>query len=129
MSNGLLQMFVKHGNLHGTSSFIESTGVTCSDSVNHNQVQVLSIPVFLLTCSCLLREPSPITVTLCVLCSYSDFFSIVFLSNLFNYRFPYCIHLYTYFTQQVIVAQYMCWFLKAPNSPMFSSINYFIFML
>ena len=26
-------------------------GVTCSDSVNHNQVQVLSIPVLLLTCS------------------------------------------------------------------------------
>ena len=26
-------------------SFIESTGVTCSDSVNHNQVQVLRIPV------------------------------------------------------------------------------------
>ena len=32
-------------------SFIESIGVTCPDSVSRNQVQVLSIPVFLLTCS------------------------------------------------------------------------------
>ena len=35
----------------GTTSFIESTEVTCSDSVSHNRVQVLSIPVLLLTCS------------------------------------------------------------------------------
>ena len=34
-----------------TTSFIESTGVTCSDSISHNQVQVLSIPVLLLACS------------------------------------------------------------------------------
>ena len=34
-----------------TTSFIESMGVTCFDSVSHNQVQVLSIPVFLLTCN------------------------------------------------------------------------------
>ena len=34
-----------------TTSFIESTVVTCSDSVNHNQVQVLRIPVLLLACS------------------------------------------------------------------------------
>ena len=34
-----------------TTSFIESTGVACSDSVSHNRVQVLSIPVLLLTCS------------------------------------------------------------------------------
>ena len=32
-------------------SFIESKGVACSDSVGHNQVQVLSIPVLLLACS------------------------------------------------------------------------------
>ena len=31
-----------------TTSFIESTGVACSDSVSHNRVQVLSIPVLLL---------------------------------------------------------------------------------
>ena len=30
---------------------IESTGVTCSDSVSRNRVQVLSIPVLLLACS------------------------------------------------------------------------------
>ena len=30
-----------------TMSFIESTGVACSDAVNHNQVQVLRIPVLL----------------------------------------------------------------------------------
>ena len=34
-----------------TTSFIESTGVACSDSVSHNRVQVLSIPVLLLACS------------------------------------------------------------------------------
>ena len=34
-----------------TMSFIESTRVTCSDSISHNQVQVLSIPVLLLACS------------------------------------------------------------------------------
>ena len=31
------------------TSFIYSTEITCSDSVNHNWVQVLSIPVLLLT--------------------------------------------------------------------------------
>ena len=34
-----------------TTSFIESMGVVCSDSVSHNRVQVLSIPVLLLACS------------------------------------------------------------------------------
>ena len=34
-----------------TTSFIESTGVACSDSVSYNWVQVLSIPVLLLACS------------------------------------------------------------------------------
>ena len=33
-----------------TTSFIESTGIVCSDSVSHNQVEVLSIPVLLLAC-------------------------------------------------------------------------------
>ena len=33
------------------TSFIESMGVVCSDSVSHNQVHVLSIPLLLLTCS------------------------------------------------------------------------------
>ena len=33
-----------------TTSFIESTVVACSDSVSHNRVQVLSIPVLLLAC-------------------------------------------------------------------------------
>ena len=33
------------------TSFIESTGVTCSDSVNHNRVQVLRILVLLFACS------------------------------------------------------------------------------
>ena len=33
-----------------TMSFIETTGVACSDSVSHNRVQVLSIPVLLLAC-------------------------------------------------------------------------------
>ena len=34
-----------------TTSFIETPGVACSDSVCHNRVQVLSIPVLLLACS------------------------------------------------------------------------------
>ena len=34
-----------------TTSFIESTGVACSDSVSHNRVQVLSIAVLLHACS------------------------------------------------------------------------------
>ena len=32
-------------------SFIESMRVACFDSISHNQVQVLSIPVLLLTCN------------------------------------------------------------------------------
>ena len=34
-----------------TTSFIESTVVACSDSVSHNRIQVLGIPVLLLVCS------------------------------------------------------------------------------
>ena len=34
-----------------TTSFIEFTGGVCSDSINHNQVLVLSIPILLLACS------------------------------------------------------------------------------
>ena len=33
-----------------TTSFIESSGVTCSDSISHNRVQVLSISVLLVAC-------------------------------------------------------------------------------
>ena len=53
MSSGLLQVFVELGTFTElwTTSFIESTGVAWSDSVSHNQVQVLSIPVLLLACS------------------------------------------------------------------------------
>ena len=36
---------------HRITSCIESTGVDCSDSVRHNPVQVLSIPVLLPACS------------------------------------------------------------------------------
>ena len=50
MPSGLLQVLIKLGNLHGTSNFIEFTGVAYSDSVSHNRVQVLSIPVLLLVC-------------------------------------------------------------------------------
>ena len=34
-----------------TTPFIETTGVACSNSVSHNRVQVLSIPVLLFACS------------------------------------------------------------------------------
>ena len=34
-----------------TTSFIESTGVACSDSVSHKRVEVLSIPVLFLACN------------------------------------------------------------------------------
>ena len=52
MSSGL-QVFVELWTFmeFWTTSFVESTGVACSDSVSHNRVQVLSIPVLLLTCS------------------------------------------------------------------------------
>ena len=42
MSSGLLQVFVELRNLHGTSNYV----LYCSDSVCHNRVQVLSIPVY-----------------------------------------------------------------------------------
>ena len=53
MSSGLLLVFVKLGNLHGSSNYIPYGihGVACSDFVIHNRVQVLSIPVLLLACS------------------------------------------------------------------------------
>ena len=48
----LLQVFVELRNLPGTSNYILYWihGVTCSDSVSHNRVKVLSIPVLLLAC-------------------------------------------------------------------------------
>ena len=49
MSSGLLQVFVETE--LQSMSFMESTGVACSDSVSHNRVQVLRIPVLLLACS------------------------------------------------------------------------------
>ena len=52
MSSGLLQVTNSETFTElPTTSFIESTGVTRSDSVSHNRVQVLSIPVSLLACS------------------------------------------------------------------------------
>ena len=53
MSADLLQFFVELGNLHGTSNYVFKwiLGVTYSDPVSHNKVQVLSIPVLLLACS------------------------------------------------------------------------------
>ena len=52
MSSGLLMCLSNSGTFTElwTTSFIESKGVVCSDSVNHNRVQVLSIPVLLLAC-------------------------------------------------------------------------------
>ena len=47
MSSGFLQVFDELGKLR-TTPFIETTEVACSDSVSHNRVQVLSIPVLLL---------------------------------------------------------------------------------
>ena len=53
MSFGHFQVFVELGNLHGTSNYFLSWihGVVCPDSVSHNRVQVLRIPVLLLACS------------------------------------------------------------------------------
>ena len=53
MSSDLLQVFVELENLHGTSNYVLYwiSGVACSDSVSHNRVQGLSIPVLLLVCS------------------------------------------------------------------------------
>ena len=61
-----------------TMSFIETTGVACSDSVSHNREQVLSIPVLLLACSedwtCNLQMIVSLCMIFFYLCSYSDFF-------------------------------------------------------
>ena len=53
MSSGLIQVFVELGNLHGTSNYVLYWihNVAGSDSVSHNRVQVLSMPVLLLACS------------------------------------------------------------------------------
>ena len=50
MSSGLLQVFVELRNLLGTSNYV-LYWIACSDSVSHNRVLVLSIPVLLLACS------------------------------------------------------------------------------
>ena len=42
--------------------------------------------------------------------------------GLFDYRFPYCIHLYTWSTQEVTIAYHMCRFFKAFPLPIFFSI-------
>ena len=48
-------MFVELGSLYETSNqvlyLIHGGGVACSNSIKHNRVQMLSIPVLLLTCS------------------------------------------------------------------------------
>ena len=71
MSFSPLQVFVELGNLHETSNYV----LYCFDSVNHNRIQVLRIPVLLVTCSqdwtgnlrmivsLEDREPTPVTVT------------------------------------------------------------------
>ena len=53
MSSGLLQEFVELGGLHGTSNHVLHLihRFACSDSVNHNRVQVLRISVLLLASS------------------------------------------------------------------------------
>ena len=59
------------------------------------------------------------------LSSYSDFF---FLSNLFDYWFPYCIHLYIWSTQQVTVAQHMCWFFIKNEMEQFWHLNHVLIL-
>ena len=53
MSFGLLQVFVELGNLHGTLNYVLYWihRDACSDSISHNQVQVLRISVLLLAYS------------------------------------------------------------------------------
>ena len=53
---------------------------------------------------------------------------LFFFSNIFNYRFLYCIHLYTWSIQLIIAAHHICRFLNESNRPKFSSINYFNFI-
>ena len=90
------QVFVELGNLHGTSKFIESTAVNCSDS--YNRVEVLSIPVLLLTCSedwtCNLQ----MIVTPCVLLGIQSEFlghiNLMFLVDK-NYYYYLCFFFFT----------------------------------
>ena len=50
--SGLLQVFlIELKRLHGTSNHVLYLIQEGSDSVNHNGVQVLSIPILLLDCS------------------------------------------------------------------------------
>ena len=53
MSSGLIQVFVEFGNLQWTLNYILYwiNGDARSDSVTHNRVQVLSMPVLLPICS------------------------------------------------------------------------------
>ena len=51
MSSGLLRVFVEPREPSRNYVLYWIHGVTCSDSVRHNRVQVLSIPVLLLACS------------------------------------------------------------------------------
>ena len=53
MSSGLLQLFVELGNLDGTSNYVLYwiPVAACLDSISHNRIQVLRIPVLLLACS------------------------------------------------------------------------------
>ena len=50
MPSGLLQVLVELRSLRRTSNYVFYLihGVSCSDSIKHNPVQVLSIPVLLL---------------------------------------------------------------------------------
>ena len=83
MSSGLLQVFVELENLHGISNYVLYWihGDRCSDSVSHNLVQVLlacsqdwtcNLQNRYTWCQCKLREPTPITVTPCVLLDNSE---------------------------------------------------------
>ena len=72
----------------------------------------------LLLCSYLTRITTIIYDFLPVL-----IFNFFFSSSLLNYRFPYCIQLYTWSTQQVIVAQHICWFLLGVRVILLRVIN------
>ena len=78
-----------------TTFSIESTRATCSDSVSHNRVQALIIPVLLHACSqdwtykwlspLKLREPTPITVMPCVLLDNSEWILGTYILNVLTW--------------------------------------------
>ena len=110
-------MFLKDGTFTElwTTSFIESMGVACSDSISYNRVQVLSIPVLLFYCVsfrslvnlCLLRYMS------CwkILSEFLGLMNLMFLLDKNYYYYVWvltCAHIQIFFSLDLLTDEW-CW--------------------